>query len=142
MSGPLELSDLELPEGFALQAQLPPVIGHVAREHDFQPNLIVTAQPLAEGASVEAWVDANLAEQLGLLIAARLIDRERQDGSPPGERTLVHHVHGPHSVTLEQWWRWAPGRGCVVSASCATLDYDEFAGPFASLAAALVARLA
>jgi hypothetical protein len=50
MSGPLELSDLELPEGFALQSELPPVIVHVARKPEFQPNLIVTAQPLAEGA--------------------------------------------------------------------------------------------
>jgi hypothetical protein len=142
MSGALDLSDLELPEGFALQAELPTVVGHVAREHDFRPNLIVTAQRLAEGSSFEAWVDSNLAEQLGLLTAPCLIDRERQDGSTPAERTLIHHVHGPHSVTLEQWWRLASGRGCVASASCATLDYDEFAGSFASLVAAIDARLA
>jgi hypothetical protein len=89
MSGALDLSDLELPEGFALQAELPTVVGHVAREHDFRPNLIVTAQPLAEGPSFEAWVDSNLAEQLGLLTAPPLIDRERQDGSTPAERTLI-----------------------------------------------------
>jgi hypothetical protein len=142
MSGPLELSDLELPHGFALQAELPTVIVHVAREHEFQPNLIVTAQPLAEGASLEAWVEANLQEQLGLLAAPGLIDRVRQDKSLRAERTLIHHVHGPHSVTLEQWWRLASGRGCVVSASCATLDYDEFAGPFASIVAAIDARMA
>jgi hypothetical protein len=142
MSGPLELSELELPDGFALRAQLPTVMAHVAREHDFQPNVIVTAQPLSEATSVEAWVEANLAEQHGLLTAARLIDREREDGSPPAERTLIHHVHGPHSVTLEQWWRHTAGRGYVVSASCATLDYDEFAEPFASLARAVDAKLA
>jgi hypothetical protein len=142
MSGPLEPSDLELPEGFALQAELPTVIAHVAREHDFQPNVMVTAQPLPEGTSLEGWVEANLAEQLGLLTAARMIDREREDGSPPAERTLIHHVHGPHSVTLEQWWRRSSDRGYVVSASCATLDCDEFAEPFASLAAAVDARLA
>jgi hypothetical protein len=142
MSGPLELSDLELPAGFALQAELPTVIVHVAREHDFQPNVIVTAQPVPEETSVEGWVEANLAEQRGLLTAARLIDREREDGSRRAERTLIHHVHGPHSVTLEQWWRRTAGRGYVVSASCATLDYDEFAEPFASLAAAVDAKLA
>jgi hypothetical protein len=142
MSGPLELSDLDLPDGFAHQAELPTVIVHVAREHDFRPNLIVTAQPLSEGVSLEAWVEANVEEQLALLAAPRLIDRERHEESPPAERTLIHHVHGPHSVTLEQWWRLASGRGCVASASCATLDYDEFAGSFASIAAAIDARLA
>jgi hypothetical protein len=37
-------------------------------------------------------------------------------------------------VTLEQWWLRAGSRRWVLSASCATLDYDALADAFAALA--------
>ena len=121
--------ELDLPRGAKVAAELPLVV-HLGPESraDFQPALVITAERLPEGASLGEWADASLARELETLAAPLVIDRERFPLAH-GEmiRTLVHHITARHAVTLEQWWTTARGRAYVLSASCATSDYDQLA---------------
>lgn len=128
---------LDLPAGASMAVELPPVItlGDLG-QWGFRPVVVVSAEELAVEVAVADWVDAALGVQASNLEGAGLIDRQHAVvAGHPAVRTLVHHRHGDHAVALEQWWMILNGRGWVVAASCAALDYDHVADGFARLAA-------
>jgi len=123
---------IDLPAGAEVVAELPPVVAlDPAGGRTFQPTCVITAEPLVRGLGLEAWVDSGWELQRDRLVAPLLIDRQPAEvGGRPALRTLAHHSVGDHAVTLEQWWALGPDRGWALSASCATLDYDEVADAF------------
>ena len=127
---------LALPEGARVALELPPVaLLHPERDWEFQPAFAVTAEPEAAETVLEDWVAAALGGQARELLGFRALDRgPDRIGGVPATRTLAHYLRGDHAVTLEQWWLSAEGRRWVLSASCATLDFDELADRFEELA--------
>lgn len=119
-----------LPPGASVALELPPVIALGGGERwDFRPVLVVAAEELAPGTSVDTWVDSGLIGQADALVGADVFDRqpaEIADGE--AVRTLIHHAHNQHAVALEQWWMIVAARGWVLSASCAAPDYDRVSG--------------
>ena len=120
---------VQLPEGAEVVAELPPMVAlDPERDWQFQPACSITAEPLVGGLGLEAWVDSGWELQRDRLVAPWLIDSQPAEaGDHPALRTLGHHSVGDHAVTLEQWWILGPDRGWALSASCASLDYDEVA---------------
>lgn len=128
---------LTLPASARVAAEVPPVIFLGAdRQWELPPSFVVTVPgPSAAAGSLEEWVDRELGEQVAAsgVASTRLLDRA--SSGPDGIRTLSSLLYRGRAVTLEQWWRRAEGRGWIVSASCATLDYDELSDEIAALAA-------
>jgi len=80
---------------------------------------------------LDRWVDGSVPERAAWLAGVRELDREPVNTTAgPSIRTLAHHAVGPHAVTLEQWWTVVNARGWVVSAACASADYDRVADTF------------
>jgi hypothetical protein len=124
--------ELILPDGATVVSELPPVVRlTVEGKGGFAPTLAVTAETLDPELDLADWVTSSLPERALWLTAAREIDREPvHTTAGPSIRTLVHHAVGPHAVTLEQWWTAVSTRGWVVSAACASADYDRVANTF------------
>jgi len=128
--------ELTIPDGVTVASELPPVL-RLGGEGDggFAPTLAVTAETLDPDLDLDRWVDGSVPERAAWLAGARELDREPvHTTAGPSIRTLAHHAAGPHAVTLEQWWTVVSTRGWVVSAACATSDYDRMADTFRSAA--------
>jgi hypothetical protein len=126
--------ELDLPAGAEMALDLPPVVTIPGGGGEFAANCLIAAEP-ADDTTLGEWVGAAWMAQEAALEAFRPLDRGAAElAGHAAERTLAHHVMGPHAVTLEQWWLRAGGRRWVLSASCATLDYDALADAFAALA--------
>ena len=105
-----------------------------AERRTFAPNVLITAAVLTTE-TPEEWLERSLEQQLSALPGARLIDRWPAAGPLGAMRTLVDHAAEGRPVALEQWWVAAGGRGWVLSASCAALDYDVLADDIAAIRA-------
>ncbi len=128
--------ELAVPPRATVVSDLPPVVRLGAEQPGgFVPTLAVTAETLAADVDLAGWVDASVRERERWLVGARELDRESvQMKTGAAIRTLAHHAAGPHAVTLEQWWTVVGSRGWLVSAACASGDYDGLAGTFRSSA--------
>lgn len=129
---------LTLPASARVAAEVPPLILLGAdRRWELPPSFMITVpSPGAAAGSLEEWVDRVLGEQATApgVASTRLLDRG--SSGPDGIRTLSSLFYRGRAITLEQWWRRrAEGRGWIISASCATLDYDELGDEIAALAA-------
>lgn len=128
--------ELAIPAGATVTSDLPPVMRLTeVRPNGFTPTLAVTAETLAADVDLTVWVDASVLEQQRWLAGARELDREPvQMKTGAAIRTLAHHASGAHAVTLEQWWTVVGTRGWLVSAACASTDYDQLTDTFSSSA--------
>ena len=127
---------ISLPDGWRVANEVSPMlVAPGAERRAFAPNVLVTADVLGDGETPEAWIERSLGEQLAALAGARLIDRWPAPGTNGAMRTLVDHAADGRAIALEQWWVAAGGRGWVVTASCAALDYDVLSDDIAAIGA-------
>jgi hypothetical protein len=126
----------------SLQAALPapgrPALPALAAE--VRPRLSIRVEPDVTAERLEGWVGVSLIEQADQLLGARLVDEEAASvAGRPGRHTITRHLaDGLLSVTLEQWWVAAGGRGTVLSVSLPSVDAAEHAGAIVAVAASLV----
>jgi hypothetical protein len=65
-----------------------------------------------------------------------LVDLEETEiGGRPARRALVHHTTETGAVTMEQWTLMEGALGYTLTASAGTLEYDDLADLFATVAA-------
>ena len=104
----------------------------------FRANVTLTTTMLSGALNAEGLASAQLATLGELLTDARLVDRAPASLlGRPGERVLLTYRQGLHSLALEQCWSIAGEGAVVLSATCASLDYDRYADTFARMAASL-----
>lgn len=106
--------------------------------HGFRANVTLTTAMLGGAMDAEGFASAQLATLGELLTDARLVDRAPASLlDRPGERVLLTYRQGLYSLALEQRWSVAGEGAVVLSATCASLDYDRYAETFARMAASL-----
>lgn len=94
----------------------------------FRANVVVTVEEAGAAGDLEEWVDRQVEGLRRSLVRPWLLDRETTEvGGRPAVRVLAHHYVSEHAVTLEQWTLLAGDHSLVLTASCDTLEYDEFA---------------
>jgi hypothetical protein len=103
----------------------------------FQANLVVATTARPPDDDLDGWLtrtDDMLARRLSCY---QTLDQEPvRVGSWSGVRRLACHVHpDAGSLTIEQWILVDRKRAVVLTASAATLEYDELADVFAELVA-------
>ena len=108
----------------------------------FRANVGVTAQKLPGPADLEVFTASQMESVGRVLTDARLIDRgDTRLLGRNAKRVLVAYRQGIHTLALEQWWAVAghdsDAGAVILSASCAVLDYDDYADTFAHIAASL-----
>lgn len=104
----------------------------------FRANLVVTVERLPAGTDVPAW-HAQTVDLLGSSLERFLLidtDVATVDGRPVG-RILGHHTTEAGAVTVELWLVAERGVGYTLTASVGSLEYDEFADMFATVAGGL-----
>jgi hypothetical protein len=102
----------------------------------FRANLVVTIEQLAADMDLAGWVEAGLGLLERTLERWLLLDLEQTDiGGRPAHRTLAHHLSDAGAVTMEQWTLVEATLGYTVTASVGTLEYDDLADQFATMAA-------
>jgi hypothetical protein len=102
----------------------------------FRANLVVTIEQLGAGMDLSTWTQAghDLLEET--LQRPLLLDEEQTEiGGRPARRALVHHGTEAGAVTMEQWTLTEATLGYTVTASVGTLEYDDLADLFATMAA-------
>ena len=116
-------------EGVALIAVEP------ARPPWFRANLVVTIERLGD-MDLPRWTEAGLGLLEQSLERPLLLDLEEIEiGGRPARRALVHHATETGAVTMEQWALTEGSLGYTVTASVATLEYDDLADLFATMVA-------
>jgi hypothetical protein len=102
----------------------------------FRANLVVTIESLGPGLDLSSWTETGHDLLMQTLQRPLLLDREQTDiGGRPARRALVHHTTESGAVTIEQWALTEATLGYTVTASAATLEYDDLADLFATVAA-------
>jgi hypothetical protein len=130
MSLPTAWERVEDTEGVALIAVEP------ERYPWFRVNLVVTIEQLPVGMDLTSWVEAGLGQLERTLQRWLLLDLEQTELSGrPAHRTLAHHTTDAGAVTMEQWTLTEATLGYTVTASVGTLEYDDLADLFATVAA-------
>jgi hypothetical protein len=117
-------------EGVALIAVEP------ERSPWFRANLVVTIERLPAGMDLAGWAEAGLDHLRRTLRDLLLLDLEHTEvGGRPAHRTLAHHATEAGAVTMEQWTLLGRALGYTLAASVGTLEYDDLADLFATVAA-------
>lgn len=121
----------------ALPAAGPPALATLAA--GVSPRLSVRVEPDIAARRLDAWVRVALIEQADQLLGPALVDHEPATvAGHPGRRTTTRHLaDGLLSVTLEQWWVAAGGRGTVLSVSLPSVDLAEHLRSIGAIAASL-----
>ena len=102
----------------------------------FRANLVVTIEQLPAGMDLGGWAEAGLGHLDRTLQGLLLLDLEQTEiGGRPTHRTLAHHTTEAGAVTMEQWTLTGATLGYTVTASVGTLEYDDLADLFATMAA-------
>jgi hypothetical protein len=102
----------------------------------FRANLVVTIEVLGADMDLSRWTKAGHGLLDQTLERPLLLDLEQtQIGGRPAHRTLVHHTTETGAVTMEQWTLTEGTLGYSVTASAGTLEYDDLADLFATVAA-------
>ena len=102
----------------------------------FRANLVVTIERLEAGMDLSGWTDAGWGLLEQTLERPLLLDLEQTEiGGRPARRTLVHHTTDSGAVTMEQWSLTEAALGYILTASVGTLEYDDLADLFATVAA-------
>jgi hypothetical protein len=102
----------------------------------FRANLVVTIEQLPADMNLAGWVEAGLGHLERALQRWLLLDLEQTEiGGRAAHRTLAHHLTDAGAVTMEQWTLVEAGLGYTLTASVGTLEYDELADLFATMAA-------
>lgn len=102
----------------------------------FRTNLVVTIEQLPADMGLAGWVEAGLGQLERALQRWLLLDLEQTEiGGRPAHRTLGHHLTEMGAVTMEQWTLTEAALGYTLTASVGTLEYDELADLFATIAA-------
>lgn len=104
----------------------------------FRANAVVTVERLPAGSDMPAWHARSVAALGPSLERFLPIDTAVDDvaGRPVG-RILGHHTTDAGAVTIELWLVAERGIGYTLTASVGSLEYDEFADMFATMAAGL-----
>jgi hypothetical protein len=102
----------------------------------FRANLVVTIESLGVDLDLSSWTEAGHDLLMQTLQHPLLLDLEQTDiGGRPARRALVHHTTESGAVTIEQWALTEATLGYTVTASAATLEYDDLADLFATVVA-------
>jgi hypothetical protein len=102
----------------------------------FRANLVVTIERLEAGMDLSSWTDAGWGLLEQTLEHPLLVDLEQTElGGRPARRALVHHTTETGAVTMEQWSLTEAALGYTLTASVGTLEYDDLADLFATVAA-------
>jgi hypothetical protein len=102
----------------------------------FRANLVVTIERLPADMDLSRWVEAGLGQLQRTLKRWLLLDLEPTEiGGRPARRTLGQHTTETGAVTMEQWTLTEATLGYTVTASVGTLEYDDLADLFATMAA-------
>jgi hypothetical protein len=101
----------------------------------FRANLVVTIERLPAAMDLAGWAEAGLDQLDRTLADLLLLDVERTEiGGRPARRTLAHHATETGAVTMEQWVLTEAALGYTLTASVGTLEYDDLADLFATMA--------
>jgi hypothetical protein len=102
----------------------------------FRVNLVVTIEQLGASMDLSSWTAAGHDLLQQVLQRPLLLDLEHTEiGGRPARRALVHHTTEAGAVTVEQWTLIEATLGYTVTASVGTLEYDDLADLFATVAA-------
>jgi hypothetical protein len=127
---PRDWERVEDTEGIALIAVEP------ERPPWFRANLVVTIERLEAGMDLPSWTAAGRGLLEQTLERPLLIDLDETGiGGRPARRALVHHTTETGAVTMEQWTLMEAALGYTLTASVGTLEYDDLADLFATVAA-------
>ena len=105
----------------------------IAREPErgpsFRANVVVTVEALSRGLDLRGWTEQSGAALERALQHVHVVDDEDVEvgGVPARRRLLLHRSATEGGIALEQWSLVADGRGYVLSASTAALEYDDLA---------------
>ncbi|MGQ0465804.1 MAG: hypothetical protein ACT4QG_10850 [Sporichthyaceae bacterium] len=133
---------LAVPEGWEVVGEprvaLPLVAVESQRPEAFRANLVFTASSLPEEMTLRDWqmgTDALLPTTLSDYL---LLDLEHVEiDGVAGIRRLYCHVASGFAVTGEQWAVVHAGRGLALTATVATVDWDDVADAMAECASRL-----
>jgi hypothetical protein len=127
---PQAWEQVEDAEGVALIAVEP------ERPPWFRANLVVTIERLGADLDLSRWTEAGRGLLVQTLQRPLLLDLDQTEiGGRPARRALVHHTAETGAVTMEQWTLTEATLGYTVTASVGTLEYDDLADLFATVAA-------
>jgi hypothetical protein len=102
----------------------------------FRANLVVTIELLPAGMDLSGWTEAGHGLLQQTLERPLLLDLDQAElGGRPAQRTLMHHTADAGAVTMEQWTLTEATLGYTLTASVGTLEYDDLADLFATMAA-------
>jgi hypothetical protein len=110
------------------------------RDPWFRANAVVTIEQMPTPTDLAGWHENSMTLLRQMLDEFLLLDVEDLEiGGLPARRTLAHHRSDArqiiHSVTFEQWALLSGDRlGYTLTASVATLEYDELADGFTEMA--------
>jgi hypothetical protein len=97
---------------------------------------VVTIEQLPVDMDLDGCVEAGLGQLEPALQRWLLLDLEQTEiGGRPAHRTLGHHLTEMGAVTMEQWTLVEAALGYTLTASVGTLEYDDLADLFATMAA-------
>jgi hypothetical protein len=104
----------------------------------YRASLVLIVEELGEITFAD-WQDLADASLPATLVDYQLLDAELVTvGGSPGGRRLAHYATDEgRSVTMEQWFTKADGRGYVLTATVDTLRYDLFADELSRAAGSL-----
>ncbi len=130
---------LPLPSEWEQEPDPRPGVALIAVEPDrgpwFRANAVVTREQLPPGMDLATWQRHAAAYLPQVLADFILLDAEDLVlCGRPARRTLAHHCADAGAVTMEQWATVAHGVGYTLTASVATLEYDDLADMFAAMA--------
>jgi hypothetical protein len=104
----------------------------------FRANVVVTIEQLPADMGLADWADTGLVQLDRILQGFLLLDVEGTEvGGRPARRTLAHHTTDTGAITMEQWILTEATLGYTVTASVGTLEYDDLADLFTTVAAGL-----
>ena len=103
----------------------------------FRANVVVTIEQLPADMGLADWADTGLGQLDRILQGFLLLDVEGTEvGGPTGPPDFKHHTTDTGAITMEQDLTEAT-LGYTVTASVGTLEYDDLADLFTTVAAGL-----
>jgi DcrB len=106
------------------------------RDGWFRASVVVTIEKLTPGATLaESMTSGDELLERALQRYVRIDDEPVEMDGRPARRVLAHHTtEEGHAVTMEQWTLVENGCGYTLTASAGTLDYDQVADLFTTMA--------